>query len=48
MHDLVHHHKPDGSVYPIDECPIYRAFKKGVGCCIGAEVIGGEMDPDPG
>jgi PAS domain S-box-containing protein len=39
MHDLIHHHKPDGSVYPIDECPIYRAFKKGEGCSIDWEVI---------
>ncbi len=39
MHDLIHHHKPDGSVYPIDECPVYRAFKKGEGCCIDTEVI---------
>jgi PAS domain-containing protein len=27
MHDLIHHHKLDGSVYPVDECPVYRAFK---------------------
>jgi PAS domain S-box-containing protein len=39
VHNLIHHHKPDGSVYPIEECPIYRAFKKGEGCCIDVEVI---------
>jgi two-component system sensor histidine kinase/response regulator len=39
MHDLMHHHKPDGSVYPIEECPVYRACKKGEGCCIDTEVI---------
>jgi len=39
MHDLIHHHKPDGSVYPLTECPIYRAFKKGEGCCIDTELI---------
>ncbi len=38
MHDLIHHHKPDGSVYPIDECPLYGAFKNGEGCCIDSEV----------
>ncbi|MFY9935360.1 MAG: PAS domain S-box protein, partial [Silvibacterium sp.] len=38
-HDLMHHHKPDGSVYPIDECPVYRACKKGESCCTNAEVI---------
>jgi PAS domain S-box-containing protein len=26
LHDLVHHKRPDGSDYPIDECPIDRAF----------------------
>src|SRR5271170_4881017 len=39
MHDLVHHHKPDGSFYPVDECPIYRAFRKGQGCRLDTEVI---------
>jgi PAS domain S-box-containing protein len=39
MHDLVHHHKPDGSHYPVEECPIYRAFKKGESCRVDAEVI---------
>ncbi len=39
MHDLIHHHKPDGSVYPVEECPVYRAFKKGEGCCTDSELI---------
>jgi two-component system, sensor histidine kinase and response regulator len=39
MHELAHHHKPDGSVYPVDECPVYRALKKGEGCCLGDEVM---------
>ena len=39
MHDLVHHHKPDGSPYPVDECPIYSAFRKGEGCRVDAEVM---------
>ena len=26
LHDVIHHKKPDGSHYPIDECPIDRAF----------------------
>ena len=39
MHDLVHHHKFDGSPYPLDQCPIYRAFKKGEGCCVDDEVM---------
>ena len=39
MHGLVHHHKPDGSIYPVDQCPVYRALKKGEGCCTDTEVI---------
>jgi two-component system sensor histidine kinase/response regulator len=39
MHDLIHHHKPDGSIYPVDECPVFRAFKKGEGCRVDTEVI---------
>jgi len=26
LHDVVHHTRPDGSRYPIEECPINRAF----------------------
>jgi two-component system sensor histidine kinase/response regulator len=39
MHDLVHHHKSDGSPYPVDQCPIYRAFRKGAGCRVDNEVM---------
>ena len=39
MHDLVHHHKADGSVYPVDQCPIYCAFKKGESCRVDGEVM---------
>ena len=39
MHDLIHHHKPDGSLYPVDQCPVFRSFHKGEGCCIDTEVI---------
>jgi len=28
-HVIIHHSKPDGSRYPIEECPIYAAFKDG-------------------
>ncbi|HEY6272225.1 MAG TPA: response regulator [Terriglobales bacterium] len=38
-HDLLHHHKPDGSHYPVEECPIFRAFRKGEGCRVDAEVM---------
>ena len=39
MHELAHHHKPDGSLYPVDQCPVYRALKKGEGCGLGDEVM---------
>ncbi len=26
LHDLIHHTRPDGSPYPLEECPIDRAF----------------------
>jgi PAS domain S-box-containing protein len=29
QHSLIHHTKPDGTVYPSEECPIYLAFKDG-------------------
>ncbi len=29
LHDVIHHKKPDGSHYPMHECPIDRAFPMG-------------------
>ncbi|WP_437926329.1 PAS domain S-box protein [Sorangium sp. So ce291] len=28
LHDLIHHKRPDGSAYPMDECPIDRALPR--------------------
>ena len=39
MHDLIHHHKPDGSIYPADQCPVFRAVQKGEGCRVHTEMI---------
>jgi two-component system, sensor histidine kinase and response regulator len=39
MHELVHHHKPDGSLYPVDQCPVYLAIRTGEGCCVEEDVI---------
>jgi two-component system sensor histidine kinase/response regulator len=39
MHVLVHHHKLDGSPYPVEECPIFRASQTGEGCRVDTEVI---------
>ena len=29
MHDVVHHHRADGSKYPVEECPTYVTLKTG-------------------
>jgi two-component system sensor histidine kinase/response regulator len=39
MHDLIHHSRADGSPYPVDECPIFRAFRRGFACRVGDEVF---------
>ena len=28
-HAIIHHHHPDGRVYPLEECPMYAAYKFG-------------------
>ena len=28
-HNLIHHHRPDGSDYPVEECPMLAAYKRG-------------------
>ena len=28
MHEMIHHHRPDGSVYPAEECSVYNVFRK--------------------
>jgi PAS domain S-box-containing protein len=39
MHELTHHHRPDGSVYSAAECPIYQAFRTGKGCRVENELF---------
>ena len=39
LHELIHHSYEDGSPYPLDECPIYRAGQAGEGCQIDDEVL---------
>src|SRR5919107_588864 len=39
MHQLVHHTRGDGSPYPQEECPIYRAFGENRGVRIDSEVL---------
>ncbi len=28
-HRIIHHHRPDGSEYPMEECPMFAAYKHG-------------------
>ena len=30
MHELLHHTRPDGTVYPIEACPVYAAIQDGM------------------
>ncbi len=39
MHDLAHHHREDGSIYPVEECPIFRAFRRGEHCAVDTDVF---------
>ncbi len=39
MHQVVHHTRPDGSPYPEEECPIYRAFEENRGTRVDSEVL---------
>jgi len=38
-HDLIHHHKPDGEVYPVEECPIRHTLRDGIPRRIAHEVF---------
>jgi len=39
MHYLIHHAHPDGTHYPVEACPIFHAFSKGLPCRIDSEVL---------
>ncbi len=39
IHRLAHHSRPDGSPYPVEDCPIYCAFRSGQGCRISEDVF---------
>jgi PAS domain S-box-containing protein len=39
MHDLIHHAHADGRRYPVEQCPIFRAFSKGLACRVDSEVL---------
>jgi PAS domain S-box-containing protein len=39
MHKLVHHTRPNGEPYPVEECRIYRAFREHEGTHVDDEVM---------
>ena len=39
MHKLIHHTRVNGKPYPVDECRIYQAFRKGEGTHVDDEVM---------
>jgi PAS domain S-box-containing protein len=39
MHALMHHTRPDGSAYPVEECKIFQAFRQGKGTHVTDEVL---------
>jgi PAS domain S-box-containing protein len=39
MHKLAHHHRHDGSIYPVEECPIFRAFQTGLRCWVDTDIF---------
>lgn len=38
-HSLIHHHRPDGSEYPMSECPMYAAYRRGEASRIDDEFL---------
>ncbi len=39
MHDLIHHTRADGAPYPVEECHIYMAFRRGASTEVDDEVL---------
>lgn len=39
MHTLMHHSHPDGSHYPVEDCPIFQAFRQGEPCRLDSDVL---------
>jgi PAS domain S-box-containing protein len=39
MHDLIHHSRADGRMFPVEECRIFRAFQTGIGVHAENEVL---------
>ena len=39
IHDVIHHSRPDGKPYPMQECPMYAAFTDGTASKVDDEVL---------
>jgi PAS domain S-box-containing protein len=39
IHPLIHHTRPDGSSYPVEECPMHHSLVEGVICSRDDEVL---------
>ena len=39
MHELIHHTRADGTLFPVEECQIFRAFQNGEGVHVEDEVL---------
>jgi two-component system cell cycle sensor histidine kinase/response regulator CckA len=39
MHALIHHHRPDGTIYPMEQCPVYQAMRSRTGMRVHDEVL---------
>jgi PAS domain S-box-containing protein len=39
IHELVHHHYPDGRHYPVEECPIYDVLRRNVPLCNLSDIM---------
>jgi two-component system sensor histidine kinase/response regulator len=39
VHAVIHHTRPDGTAYPVEECHIYEAFRRGQGAHVDDEVF---------
>ena len=39
MHNLVHHTRPDGEPYPVEECRIYQSFREHEGVHVEDEIM---------
>ena len=39
MHELMHHSYSDGTQYPIEQCPVFRTYRRGQGVRVDTEVL---------